>query len=398
MIGFDIPDPYLPKLRQYSEYFERLAMLGLLKMHPKQQTKRPSGKAGGGGGEDVGEGGGDSRGSSGSGGGGGGKMSGLRFADGGINGALGGRKIKGGNGANNTKLPDVKSLVTKKQFLDRGSYMDLQLPKAYFAIAEAEELQGGSGGGAAASYMEYPPTTRTRKLKKPIFDKRFFGSEYLEFLSTVAPLNHVRRLQSSGDLGRYFLNNIPGSGGGKDPTTLPSGGGGAALSRSTQNLSKVFSDAAQTGSLILGSTVNRPAPKPKTERANRARLPTGMSELLHIGIPGGSATFGEAIMKQDEGGGSGVGEVLQLPQQPIKPNALITTSMTTGSSKMESYGKGNHAHDKIPPLPPPPAPPPPMMRGPGKGSDSHPNRWRGGMTSSALDSLGVKGSTLRVDE
>ena len=283
--------------------------------------------------------------------------------------------------------------------------MDLQLPKAYFAIADAGDLRGGGGGGGGGevgggAYLEYPPTTRTRKLKKPIFDKRFFGSEYLEFLSTVAPLNHVRRLQSSGDLGRYFLNNMQGggSGGAKDPANSAPGGGGG-LSRSTHNLSKVFSDAAQTGSLILGSTVNRPAPKPKTERASRARLPTGMSELLHIGIPGGSATFGEAIMKHDEGGGgggNGGGDVLQLPQQPIKPNALLTTSTLTSHSKAEcrsGNNNNNNPHEKIPPLPPPPQP----VRGPNRG-DSNSHRWRGSITSTALDSLGVKGSTLRVDE
>ena len=291
--------------------------------------------------------------------------------------------------------------------------MDLQLPKAYFAIAEGGggvgEFHGTAGGGGGeATFLEYPPsTTRTRKLKKPIFDKRFFGSEYLEFLSTVAPLNHVRRLQTNGDLGRYFLNNIQGKE--HHPSNTLSGGGGGSgggLSRSTHNLSKVFADAAQTGSLILGSTVNRPTPKPKTERANRARLPTGMSELLHIGIPGGSATFGEAIMKHEDGPGGGNGEPVQLPQQPIKPNALLTTATLTagGGGLSEANGKSGNSgssHEKIPPLPPPP---PPAVRGPSnKGGDSHHHhqngqRWRGSLTSSALDSLGIKGSTLRVDE
>jgi hypothetical protein len=35
-----------------------------------------------------------------------------------------------------------------------------------------------------------------RKARKPAFDKRLFGSDYMEFLSTVVPVHHVRRIDS----------------------------------------------------------------------------------------------------------------------------------------------------------------------------------------------------------
>ena len=40
------------------------------------------------------------------------------------------------------------------------------------------------------------PAASSRKKVKPAYNKRLFGSDYMEFLTTVVPVHHVRRIDA----------------------------------------------------------------------------------------------------------------------------------------------------------------------------------------------------------
>ena len=41
------------------------------------------------------------------------------------------------------------------------------------------------------------PNASSKKKLKPAYDKRLFGTDYIEFLSTVVPVHHVRRIDAA---------------------------------------------------------------------------------------------------------------------------------------------------------------------------------------------------------